>query len=138
MMQELADAIEQPEAIAPALRRWARQVVRENGRRPYAPPLVALTYPVAASGDGAESRPTTPAVGLREARQCRGLSIEALARCSGVSVSTIYRIERGTTRARPHNVHALSEALGFAPWQIIEFRPSLATVGLRRLSAPLA
>lgn len=46
------------------------------------------------------------------ARKGNGFSQEALAECSGVSLRTIQRIERGTTIPRGHTVQALAEALG--------------------------
>jgi transcriptional regulator with XRE-family HTH domain len=59
-----------------------------------------------------------------------GFSVPALSRRSGVSVSTIRRIEQRTTVPRPHVVRALSAALSVAPWQIAEFLPVLVRVGL--------
>ena len=70
---------------------------------------------------------------LAEARAATGLSQAALAAHSGVSVTTIARIERGRTRPCPRVVTHLSTALNLQPETIAEFR----TVALRmRLPAP--
>jgi CheY-like chemotaxis protein/DNA-binding XRE family transcriptional regulator len=58
---------------------------------------------------------------LREAREARGLSLEALAERAGVGASTLLRIEHGRTRPRPTVVRRVSEALGLSPLQIAEF-----------------
>ena len=62
---------------------------------------------------------------LQEARAARALSRRALARRAGVGESTVYRIEAGKTRPRPHVVRRLSAALRVRPAEVAEFRPVL-------------
>ncbi len=63
------------------------------------------------------------AVRLRELREERMLSLRELEEMSGVSYSTIWRIEDGRQGAHPSTVRKLAEALGV--------RPSELTVGKR-------
>lgn len=49
---------------------------------------------------------------LLAARKGNGFSQEALAECSGVSLRTIQRVERGATIPRGHTAQALAKALG--------------------------
>ncbi len=64
-------------------------------------------------------------VTLREARSERGLTAEDLAALSGISATTVFRIEHGKTTPRPHVIRQLSEVLGRAPWDISEFAAAL-------------
>jgi len=68
---------------------------------------------------------------LKEARATRGLSRPELASRAGVSVSTIARIERGTTLPRPHVARRLAAALGVPADAIAELRAALAGAWLR-------
>ena len=63
------------------------------------------------------------AVRLRELREECVLSLRELEEMSGVSYSTIWRIEDGRQGAHPRTVRKLAEALGV--------RPSELTVGRR-------
>ena len=70
---------------------------------------------------------------LADTRAAAHLSQAALAAQSGVSVTTITRIERGRTRPCPRVVVRLSRALSVHPEAIAEFR----SVALRmRLPEP--
>ena len=67
-------------------------------------------------------------VTLREARSERGLTAEDLAALSGISATTIFRIEHGKTTPRPYVIRQLSEVLERAPWDIAEFAAALRRV----------
>ena len=71
---------------------------------------------------------------LRTARARVGLAIGDLARRAGVSPSTVYRVERGTTAPRAHIARRLAAAVGLAPEAIAELAPSPK----RRRTWPLA
>ena len=58
---------------------------------------------------------------LREARQERRLSQQALADRAGVARVTVSQIELGKSGPRPHVARRLSEALGMQPSDIVEF-----------------
>jgi transcriptional regulator with XRE-family HTH domain len=58
---------------------------------------------------------------LREARQQRRLSQQALADRAGVARVTVSQIELGKSGPRPHVARRLSEALGMLPSDIVEF-----------------
>ena len=64
---------------------------------------------------------------LREARTRLKLTIGDLASRAGVGESTVYRIEHGKARPRPHAMRRLSAALGVDTRQIAEFRPLVTT-----------
>jgi transcriptional regulator with XRE-family HTH domain len=68
---------------------------------------------------------------LREARLAAGLSVHDLAVRSGVSMSTIHRIQCRQTRPRPRVVRRLSAALGVSPDEVAEFRPTAGALMLR-------
>jgi transcriptional regulator with XRE-family HTH domain len=70
-------------------------------------------------------------VRLEEARAARGLSQDALAELAAVGESTVGRIERGTTRPRPHVARRLAAALGLRPNDIEELRAVVAGARLR-------
>jgi transcriptional regulator with XRE-family HTH domain len=58
---------------------------------------------------------------LREARQQRHLSQQALADRAGVARVTVSQIELGKSGPRPHVARRLSEALDMQPSEIVEF-----------------
>lgn len=63
---------------------------------------------------------------LRQLRGERLLSLRELARQSGVSKNAIAHIERAApAQLRYATIRALSAALGVAPAEVAEFRPSL-------------
>ena len=73
-----------------------------------------------------------PSIPMREARMKRGMSIRELSRRSGISPSTIYRIEQAKTGPRPHVARAISTVFGCSPWEITEFREVMAATSLPR------
>lgn len=107
--KRLPDSGEEPE-----LHRRAHAVLRQRHRLSYTPPRLT---PIE---QGAEIVP------LASARARRQLTIQALSTRSGVSLSTIYRIESGRSRPRLHVVRALSASLEVEPQQISEFREVIA------------
>jgi hypothetical protein len=116
-------------SLTPKTRRLAYRIVRARNSRArliYGRPRIEASY--AAPDRTAES--AGDSVPLRELRVRAGFSIPALSRLSGVSVSTILRVEQGATVPRPRVVRALSAALGVAPWQVTEFLPVLIGVAL--------
>jgi ribosome-binding protein aMBF1 (putative translation factor) len=106
----------------PVSLRRARQVVRQRTKLAYVAPRVVSGRTPVPAGSAIEEA-VTP---LRTIREQRGLSVTALARRSGVSFATIYRIERGATTPRPHIVREISEALGVVPSQVAEFCSTIA------------
>ncbi|HET9934594.1 MAG TPA: helix-turn-helix domain-containing protein [Polyangiaceae bacterium] len=70
---------------------------------------------------------------LRELRAARGLSLEALAQCSGVSRSMLSVIERGESSATAALLAKVTAALGVTLASLFEPGPSSASV-----SSPLA
>jgi hypothetical protein len=126
-----AEPIAEVASVTPKTRSLAYHIVRLRNSRTrlsYGRPRIEASY--AAPGRSGES--TGDPTPLRDLRLRAGFSIPALSRQSGVSVSTIRRIERSATAPRPHVVRALSTALGIAPWQVTEFLPVLATMELPR------
>jgi DNA-binding XRE family transcriptional regulator len=118
-------------SFSPKTRRLAYHIVRAHDSRArlaYGRPRIEASY---AAVDRAAESAGDP-VPLREIRARCGVSLPTLARLSGVSVSTIHRVEHGETVPRPRVVRAVSAALGVAPWQVVEFQLVLATVGLPR------
>ena len=102
--------------------RQAHAVIRQRVRLTYAPPeLVLIAAPVILPG--------APPVSLQTARMNTGLTIVGLAKRSGISPATIYRIEHGKTRPRPHAVHALCTALARQSHEILEFVGIIPTPG---------
>jgi DNA-binding Xre family transcriptional regulator len=69
---------------------------------------------------------------LRNLRHDRAMSIRELAERSGISASTIYRIEQGKTEPRPFVIYALSGALNCSYWEVSEFRDIMASISLPR------
>ena len=59
------------------------------------------------------------AVRLRELREERVLSLRELEERSGVSYSTIWRIEDGRQGAHPRTIRKLADALGVRPSELI-------------------
>lgn len=53
-------------------------------------------------------------MGLRELRQNRHLSLEAVAYLAGVDTATVSRIERGLIAPRPTTVVKLAQGLGIS------------------------
>ncbi|MFN8131160.1 MAG: helix-turn-helix transcriptional regulator [Solirubrobacteraceae bacterium] len=58
------------------------------------------------------ARPAADGDALRRIRQAKGISIELLAVCAGVSSATVRRIEAGQGRPHRTTVEALAAALG--------------------------
>src|SRR5690606_4355492 len=69
---------------------------------------------------------------LREARQQRHLSQQALADRAGVARVTVSQIELGKSGPRPHVARRLSEALGMDPSEIVEFAEAARMMALPR------
>lgn len=69
---------------------------------------------------------------LREARQQRRLSQQALADRAGVARVTVSQIELGKSGPRPHVARRLSEALGMQPSEIEEFAEAAKMMSLPR------
>lgn len=71
-------------------------------------------------------------VKLQQLRRRKNLTREALAALAGVSVKTLYTLERSTTapaRIQSRIIRDVSTALGVEPAAIDEFRPSLGLNG---------
>lgn len=69
---------------------------------------------------------------LREARQQRRMSQQTLADRAGVARVTVSQIELGKSGPRPHIARRLSQALGFQPAEIAEFREAVRSMSLPR------
>jgi len=69
---------------------------------------------------------------LREARQQRQMSQQALADRAGVARVTVSQIELGKSGPRPHVARRLSEALGVQPSDIVEFTQAARMMALPR------
>jgi transcriptional regulator with XRE-family HTH domain len=69
---------------------------------------------------------------LREARQQRRLSQQALADRAGVARVTVSQIELGKSGPRPHVARRLSEALDVPPAEIVEFSDAAKMMMLPR------
>jgi transcriptional regulator with XRE-family HTH domain len=67
---------------------------------------------------------------LREARQLRRMSQQSLADRAGVARVTVSQIELGKSDPRPHIARRLSQALGYQPQDIIEFREAVRSMSL--------
>lgn len=107
-------------------------VLRQRTKLAYLPPKLVSIPRVSPVGYESQSPETLEAVSLEAARQAKGWSVRQLSKRSGISPSTIYRVEQGTTWPRPHVAYALSEALDCSPWEVIEFRDVMATISLPR------
>jgi len=71
-------------------------------------------------------------IALRHWRLARGISREELARLAAVSPATVSRVERGTTRPRPHVAHRLAAALGTEPGLVAELAEAIPRLGGER------
>lgn len=60
---------------------------------------------------------------LLQARKSRGLSQEALAEATGLSLRTIQRIEKGQVKPRPYTLKVLSDLLEIDPVQLLATAP---------------
>ncbi len=67
---------------------------------------------------------------LREARQERHLSQQALADRAGVARVTVSQIELGKSGPRPHVARRLAEALEMQPSEIVEFAEAARMMAL--------
>lgn len=74
---------------------------------------------------------------LRETRLARLISIEDLAKQTGVSTKTIVETELGRTRPKLKTMRTLSQALGVEPLEIEEFYAAITGEGAsNRASSP--
>lgn len=69
--------------------------------------------------------------GLREARERALLTQEALVACSGVTVSTISRLENGVQAARLETIRRLAAAVGVSPQELIDWDRPPPQIGRR-------
>ena len=73
---------------------------------------------------------------LAELRRARGWTQQQLAEHTGVSVSTIARIESGQAqRIASEQCDAIAAALGAHPSNVFEFRPSLGLTAIDETGA---
>jgi DNA-binding XRE family transcriptional regulator len=110
--------------------RRVRTIRRQPAKLAYSVPhatTIPRVVPVGYESPDPEKLPSTP---MREARMMRRLSIRELSRRSGISPSTIYRIEQGKTGPRPHVARAISAVFECSPWEITEFRDVMAATSL--------
>ena len=107
-------------------------VRRQRAKLAYLTPRVSSMPRVAPVGYEIPEPEKLASVPMREVRNTCGFSIRELSRRSGISPSTIYRVEMGKTLPRPHVAHALSAALNRSPWEIDEFREVMAAISLPR------
>ncbi len=56
---------------------------------------------------------------LKELRRLRVLTLQELEERSGVSYSTLVRLEHGKTAAHPSTIRKLAEALGVPPSELL-------------------
>lgn len=77
------------------------------------------------------------AAALREARQARGLSLEAAARLSGVSRSMVSQIERGESSPTVATLWNLTRALGVDFAGLVAVRPGPVVEVTRAADAPV-
>ena len=118
---------------APSSRATGRRMVRRQARKlTYAAPHAISVPRVTPVGYESPDPEKLPSASMRETREQRGLSIRELSRRSGISPSTIYRIEQGKTDPRPHVARAISAAFDCSPWEIDEFRDLMAEISLPR------
>ena len=107
-----------PAGIARAPQQHA--IRRQRSKLAYFAPRVSSMPRVAPVGYESPEPEKLPSFPLRKTRLTRHLSIRELSRRSGISPSTIYRVERSKTLPRPHVAYALSAALECSPWEIDE------------------
>jgi predicted DNA-binding transcriptional regulator AlpA len=110
----------------------AHAVRPQRAKLAYLKPSVSSMPRVAPVGYESPEPEKLPSLPMREARIIRGISIRELSRRSGISPSTIYRVERSKTFPRPHVAHAISAAMECSPWEIEEFREVMAATPLPR------
>jgi transcriptional regulator with XRE-family HTH domain len=67
-----------------------------------------------------ESMPEVNMHKLRELRRLRVLTLQELEEKSGVSYSTLVRLEHGRTSAHPRTIRKLAEALDVAPSELLK------------------
>jgi DNA-binding XRE family transcriptional regulator len=108
-----------PSPPSPASTRRAHALTRGSSKLAYTSPRLSTAHTRAVE-QGDVRRST-----LREIRLAQGLTAEALASRSGVSATTIFRIEGGKTSPRSHIVRRICTALEYAPWDVEEFAASL-------------
>ena len=122
----------EPPAIPALSQRRAHAVLKQRAKLAYAAPRLVSIARVSPVGYEEATPERSEALSLQTLRTRRGLSVRQLARRSGISPSTIYRIERGDTWNRPHVAHAVSAALECSPWQVIEFWDIMESTSLPR------
>ena len=118
--------------LAPLSERRARAVMKQRAKLAYVSPRLVSITRVSPVGYEEYVPDRSKAVSLQSLRIENGLSVRKLAQLSGISPSTIYRIERGDTWNRPHVAHAVSAALNCSPWQVIEFWDIMESTSLPR------
>jgi transcriptional regulator with XRE-family HTH domain len=72
---------------------------------------------------------TTMRLKLREARERRFLTQQALADLVGTTKANISRLETGNQRPRPGTVLRLAEALGVPPEELVDWEAGTDTKG---------
>lgn len=77
------------------------------------------------------------AASLREARKARGLSLDAVAKLSGVSRSMVSQIERGKSSPTVATLWNLTQALQVDFAGLLEDKPELGIMVVRAASAPV-
>jgi transcriptional regulator with XRE-family HTH domain len=77
-------------------------------------------------------------VTLREFREKRGLTLEAIGVLSGMDVASISRIERGLQRPRRINVVRLARGLGISAGRMMEMLAETELAALEAASEPLS
>jgi len=109
-----------------------RRVRRQARKLTYLAPHAFSVPRVTPVGYETPEPENLPSTSMRAARVKRGLTIRELSRRSGISPSTIYRIEQGKTGPRPHVARAISAVFDCSPWEIDEFRDLMAGISLPR------
>jgi DNA-binding XRE family transcriptional regulator len=74
---------------------------------------------------------------LSEARAQKLLTVQALARASGVSASNLYKIEDGQYLPSLNTVNRLAEILEVAPQDVEEFQAAILKAGSGRKKEPV-
>ena len=77
------------------------------------------------------------ALSLREARKARGLSLDALAKLSGVSRSMVSQIERGESSPTVATLWNITQALQMDFAGLLEGRPGVGIEVTRKAAAPV-
>ena len=123
-------AIESETSELPA--KGGRVVRRQARKLAYAVPHAFSVPRVTPVGYETPQPEKLPSTSMRAARVERGMTIRELSQRSGISPSTIYRIEQGKTGPRPHVARAISAVFDCSPWEIDEFRDLMAGISLPR------